>query len=188
MSNEGAEMNTEDIIKEVKKLIKTIIPPSIEITNIELEGPDIAIYTKNIEEFADNNDIVRQLAQGLRRRVAIRPDPSLLIDTEHADSEIRQIIPEEAEITDIYFSPESGEVSIEALSPGLAIGKHGSTLNEIKKRIGWAPKVVRSPPIPSKTIREIRGYLRTVIEERRDFLRKIGRKIYKDISDEDNLV
>ena len=60
-------MNTEDIIKEVKKLIKTIIPPTIEITNIELEGPDIAIYTKNIEEFANNNDIVRQLAQGLRR-------------------------------------------------------------------------------------------------------------------------
>ena len=181
-------MNTEDIIKEVKKLIKTIIPPTIEITNIELEGPDIAIYTKNIEEFADNNDIVRQLAQGLRRRVAIRPDPSLLTDTEKAESDIRQIIPEEAEITDIYFSPDSGEVTIEAISPGLAIGKHGSTLNEIKKRIGWAPKVVRSPPIPSKTIREIRGYLRTVIEERREFLRKIGRKIYKDISDNNNYV
>jgi len=181
-------MNTEDIIKEVKKLIKTIIPPSIEITNIELEGPDIAIYTKNIEEFANNNDIVRQLAQGLRRRVAIRPDPSLLIETERAEIEIREIIPDEAEITDIYFSPDSGEVSIEALSPGLAIGKHGSTLNEIKKRIGWAPKVVRSPPIPSKTIREIRGYLRTVIDERRTFLLKIGRKIYKDISDEENYV
>ena len=181
-------MNTEDILKEVKKLIKTIIPPTIEITNIELEGPDIAIYTKSIEEFAENNDIVRQLAQGLRRRVAIRPDPSLLIDTERAESEIRDIIPTEAEITDIYFAPDSGEVTIEALSPGLAIGKHGSTLNEIKKRIGWAPKVVRSPPIPSKTIREIRGYLRTVIEDRRNFLRKIGRKIYKDISDDDNYV
>jgi KH/beta-lactamase-domain protein len=181
-------MNTEDIIKEVKKLIKTIIPPTIEITNIELEGPDIAIYTKNIEEFANNNDIVRQLAQGLRRRVAIRPDPSLLIETERAEAEIRQIIPAEAEITDIYFSPDSGEVTIEALSPGLAIGKHGSTLNEIKKRIGWAPKVVRGPPIPSKTIKEIRGYLRTIIEDRREFLRKIGRKIYKDISDDDNYV
>ena len=181
-------MNTEDIIKEVKKLIKTIIPPTIEITNIELEGPDIAIYTKNIEEFANNNDIVRQLAQGLRRRVAIRPDPSLLIETERAEAEIRQIIPAEAEITDIYFSPDSGEVTIEALSPGLAIGKHGSTLNEIKKRIGWAPKVVRGPPIPSKTIKEIRGYLRTVIDDRREFLRKIGRKIYKDISDNDNYV
>ena len=181
-------MNTEDILKEVKKLIKTIIPPSIEITNIELEGPDLAIYTKSIEEFADNNDIVKQLAQGLRRRVSIRPDPSLLIDTETAETEIRKIIPEEAQITDIYFTPDSGEVTIESLSPGLAIGKHGSTLNEIKRRIGWAPKVVRSPPIPSKTIREVRGFLRTVIDERRVLLRKIGRKIYKDISDDDNYV
>jgi predicted metal-dependent RNase len=59
LPNEVAKMNTEDIIKDVKKLIKTIVPPTIEITNIELEGPDIAVYTKNIEEFADNNDIVR---------------------------------------------------------------------------------------------------------------------------------
>jgi len=39
---------------------------------VDFEGPVIVIYTKNLEEFAHNNDLVRQLAQSLRRRVAIR--------------------------------------------------------------------------------------------------------------------
>ncbi|MCK5559275.1 MAG: beta-CASP ribonuclease aCPSF1, partial [Thermoplasmata archaeon] len=73
-------MDTESIINEVKRLIKTIVPKRIKITNIDIEGPELVIYTKNIEEFAENNDLVKDLAQGLRRRVAIRPDPGLLID------------------------------------------------------------------------------------------------------------
>ncbi len=181
-------MDTESIINEVKKLIKTIVPKRIKITNIEIEGPELVIYTKNIEEFAENNDLVKDLAQGLRRRVAIRPDPGMLIDIDQAETEIRHIIPEEADITDCFFESETGEVTIEAKAPGLAIGKHGATLNEIKKRIGWAPKVMRSPPIPSKTIREIRGYLRTVMDERRDFLKKIGRRIFREPENDDNYV
>jgi hypothetical protein len=113
----------------------------------------------------------------LRRRVAIRPDPSLLAEMETAEEAIKDIIPDEAEITDIYFKYDTGEVTIEALAPGIAIGKHGVVLNEIKKRIGWAPKVVRTPPIPSKTVGEIRDYLRSVHKERKEFLIRTGHKL-----------
>jgi KH/beta-lactamase-domain protein len=169
-------------------MVKKLLPPKIEVSKIDFEGPIVVIYTKSLEEFADNSEIVKQLAQGLRRRVAIRPDPSLLVDLDQAETEIRHIIPEEAQITDIYFERDTGEVTIEALSPGLAIGKHGSILNEIKKRIGWAPKVVRTPPIPSKTIKEIRNFLRTVDEERKEFLKKVGYRIYRDIPSDENWV
>ncbi|MFP4546389.1 MAG: beta-CASP ribonuclease aCPSF1, partial [Methanomassiliicoccales archaeon] len=63
--------------------------------------------------------------------------------------------------------------------PGMVIGKHGSVLNEIKKEVGWAPKVVRAPPIPSKTVSEIRKYLRTVYNDRKEFLRKVGRRLMR---------
>ena len=66
----------------------------------------VVIYTKNLDEFADNNDIVRQLAQGLRRRVSIRPDPSLLADEKEAEAKIREIIPDDAQVTDIYFEQD----------------------------------------------------------------------------------
>ncbi len=172
-------MGIEKILEDARDAVKKTIPSHIEVTEIDFEGPVIVIYTKNLDEFSNNNDLVRQLAQTLRRRVAIRPDPSTLADIESAEEKIRKIIPEEAKITNIYFEDDTGEVTIEAISPGLVIGKHGAILNEIKKEIGWAAKVVRAPPIPSKTVSDIRNYLRKVQEERKEFLRKVGRKLMR---------
>ncbi len=170
-------MSAETVLNEVSSIVKEIVPAGVEITEIEFEGSVVVIYTKNLEEFADNSDIVRKLAQSLRRRVDIRPDPSLLAETENASEFIKEVVPKEAEISNIYFEHDTGEVTIEAIAPGIAIGKHGSVLNEIKKNIGWAPKVVRSPPIPSKTVGEIRDFLRSVHEERRQFLIQVGHKL-----------
>ncbi|MFQ5909146.1 MAG: beta-CASP ribonuclease aCPSF1 [Thermoplasmata archaeon] len=181
-------MSVERILRDAEKVVRKVVPADVEITKIELEGPVVVIYTKSMEEFAENNDIVRQLAQGMRRRVAIRPDPSLLAEVEEAEGKIREIIPEEAQITNIYFEPENGEVTIEALSPGLVIGKHGTILNKIKKSIGWAPRVVRTPPIASKTVEEIRNYLRKVRDERDDFLKRVGRRLAREIAEGENWV
>jgi KH/beta-lactamase-domain protein len=170
-------MGFEKIVEEARESVRKIIPSHIDITDIDFEGPIVVIYTKDIDEFANNNDLIRQLAQGLRRRVSIRPDPSLLAPPEEAEKKIREIIPAEAQVTNIYFENDTGEVTIEAMSPGLVIGKQGAVLNEIKKQIGWAPKVSRTPPIPSKTVSEIRNYLRHVDEERKVFLRKVGKRL-----------
>jgi len=172
-------MGIEKILEDAREAVKKTIPTNIEVTDIDFEGPVVVIYTKNLEEFAHNNDLVRQLAQSLRRRVAIRPDPKMLAETVDAEERIRKIIPDEAKITNIYFDDDTGEVTIEALSPGLVIGKHGAVLNEIKKEIGWAPKVVRAPPIPSKTVSDIRSYLRKTQEERKEFLRKVGKRLMR---------
>ncbi len=178
-------MGVEQVLEDARETVKKTIPSNVEVTEIDFEGPVIVIYTKNLDEFARNNDLVRQLAQSLRRRVAIRPDPSLLANSEAAEEQIRKIIPEEAKITNIYFEFDTGEVTIEAISPGLVIGKHGAILNEIKKDIGWAPKVVRAAPIPSKTVSEIRNYLRKVQDERKEFLRKVGRRLMRQrVNDE----
>src|SRR5207247_8788653 len=109
----------------------------VAMTHVDFEGPTIVIYTKNMEVFAESNDLVRQSAQQLRRRIVVRPDPSLLASQDDAEKVIREVIPAEAQITGIYFETETGEVTIEALSPGMVIGRHGSVLNEIKKKIGW---------------------------------------------------
>ncbi len=173
-------MSAESVLKEVSATVKEVVPANVEVTEIEFEGSVVVIYTKNLEEFADNNEIVRRLAQSLRRRVDVRPDPSLLADLEVAESFIKEVVPNDAEITNIYFEHDTGEVTIEALAPGIAIGKHGSVLNEIKKNIGWAPKVVRTPPIPSKTVGEIRNFLRSIHEERKEFLIRVGHRLNRE--------
>src|SRR5437867_8756852 len=175
-------MTIEDILNDARSVVKKVVPDHVEITQVDFEGPTIVIYTKNMEVFAESNDLVRQIAQQLRRRIVVRPDPSLLASQDEAEKTIREIIPAEAQITSIYFETDSGEVTIEALSPGLVIGRHGSVLNEIKKKIGWAPKVVRTPPIASKTVEEIRQYLRTVREERASFLKTVGRRLNREVA------
>ena len=82
-------MSNERILDEAKEQIAKIVPSEINVTSIEFEGPVVVIYTKDIEKFASNNDIVRQLAQGLRRRVAIRPDPTMLADPETVEKKIK---------------------------------------------------------------------------------------------------
>ena len=183
-------MRVEDVLDKIRETVKGIVPNTVEITNIEFEGPLLVIYTKQIEEFAENSDIVRNLAQTLRKRIAIRPDPSILMDLDNAKKEIEKIIPKDAGLTDVFFDVDTGEATIEAMAPGLAIGKYGVILNDIKKRIGWAPKVVRTPPIPSKTVKDIRKYMRSkaLVSERNILLRKIGRKIHREIGENENWV
>ena len=136
------------------------------MSDVEFEGALLVIYSTTPEKFATNKDYVRQMAKMLQKRIAVRPDPSVLIDTEEAEKRIKKIIPKDAEITNIYFAPDVGEVTIEAMKPGAAIGKEGAYLNKIRKEINWSPNIIRAPPIPSKTVQEIRGYLRQFVDNK----------------------
>jgi hypothetical protein len=181
-------MSIEDILSDAKSVVKKIVPDHVEITGIDFEGPTIVIYTKNMEVFSDGNELIRQIAQQLRRRITVRPDPSLLVPQDEAEKTIRDTIPPEAQITGVYFDTESGEVTIEALAPGMVIGRHGAVLNDLKRKIGWAPKVVRTPPIPSKTVEEIRQYLRSINDERKQFLKQVGRRLAREVPTGENYV
>ncbi len=180
----------EALIKRIKADVESIVPEGVEITEVDFEGPVVVIKTRSMDEFVYDSNLVRKLAQGLKRRVAIRPHSSLVKDVNEASEIIKEIIPDEAKITDVAFNHDSNEVTIEALSPGLAIGKHGSNLNDIKKRTGWAPLVVRTPPIESKSVKDIRQFLKEpgVTEKRKNFLKKVGRRIFRDIPDDENWV
>jgi KH/beta-lactamase-domain protein len=173
-------MSFDSLIEQTKEALKEVLPDSIEVTDIELEGPHIVIYTKQLDSFLSGGDLLRQVAQRLRRRVLVRSDPAILQEPKEAEAAIRELIPPEAEISALYFEPETGEVAIEAANPGAAIGRQGSVLNELKRRIGWVPTVVRTPPIPSKTVEEVRIHLRNVFDERRTFLKKVGIRIARD--------
>lgn len=177
----------EDILQQTKMAVLEFAP-SITITSIDFEASLIVVYTKDIDFFTDNPNVVKQIAQKIRRRLSIRPDPSILMNEEDAKEIIKKTVPEEAGVTDIYFEPETCEVIIAAEAPGLVIGKEGQFLNEIKKRIKWAPKVVRTPPIPSRIVSEIREYLKENQDQRREFLREVGRKLNRPILNGENWV
>jgi len=181
-------MSFEKSMEEIREVVRKTLPQDIEVTDVDFEASVVVVYVKNFDIFSRNPEIVRQLAQSLHRRVDIRPDTSLLSNPDEAERKIRNIIPDEAQVQDIYFNDETGEVVIEAMNPGTVVGKQGSILNEIKKEIGWAPRVVRAPPIASKTIADIRTYMRTIANERKEFLRKVGRRLSRQLIESENWV
>ncbi len=181
-------MPVDDVLREIKGKVRGVIPPSIDVTDVEFEGALLVIYTKHPDKFAKNEDLVKQLAKMLQKRIVVRPDPSVITDIETAEKKIKNIIPKDAELTNIYFLPEVGEVTIEAVKPGIAIGKQGTLLNEIRKEVNWSPKIIRTPPIQSKTVKEVRGYLRSMSEERKEILRKVGRRLHRGVSEGEKFV
>jgi KH/beta-lactamase-domain protein len=179
-------MTIEDRLRDLKEKIDGIVPAGISVSQVEFEGPELVIYTEDPKKFADQADLIKILARDLRKRIVVRP--TILEEPDRAAGKINEVVPETAGISDLFFDADTGEVLIEAEKPGVVIGKNGSTLREITKSIGWTPKVVRTPPIESTTIKQIRQYLRSVKEERKTFLRAIGRRIHRETTSKDEWV
>ena len=175
-------------LEEMRSEVEQEVPGDITITEVTYEGPELVIYTRDPKKFAQDGDLVRRLASKLRKRITVRPDPSSLAPPESAREEIKRIIPEEAGVADLDFHADTGEVVIEAEKPGMVIGRHGSTLREITQQVGWTPEVVRTPPIESSTVSNVRNFLKQERDERRDILERIGRQLHREEMSDDEWV
>ena len=161
------------IIKEIEKYL-----PEGKISDIAFEGANIVLYTKDKEFFLNNEGIIKNIVDDIKKRVELRPDPAVCLGQEEAEKVIREIIPEEAVLGNIIFDPQRSQVIIEAEKPGLAIGKGGSALREIRNNALWVPLIRRTPAIRSRLIENIRSVLYQNSDYRRDFLNKTGHRIY----------
>jgi len=179
-------MSVEEKLSELKQRIIELLPADVHISGVEFEGPELVLYTEDTQRFVDDGALVRTLAKELKKRISVRPSSNILMEPEKASKVIHEIIPEEGGIKDIYFDMDKAEVIIEAEKPGLVIGTHGATLREVAKIIGWRPNVIRAPPIESSIIKSIRRYLREEGDFRRNFMKKVGRRIYRDKLIEDD--
>lgn len=169
-----------EYLKEVKEIVNSVVPKEAEITSVDLEGPEVAVYTKNPKVFHDNEDYVRAIAQQLKKKVNIRADKSLLVEEKEAKELIMKIVPEDAKISDIQFMEPFSEVVIEALKPGLVIGKGGQTSKEIILRTGWTPHILRSPTSPSEILKGVRHHIVKYASERKKILQEVAKSIYSE--------
>jgi len=178
----------EKQLEEIEATIEREVPTDVTITEVTYEGPELVIYTRDPKRFASDGDLVRQLASKLRKRITVRPDPAVLSKPDEARERVLDVIPDEAGVTDLDFHIDTGEVVIEAEKPGMVIGRHGATLREITQEVGWTPEVVRTPPIESSTVKNVRNFLKQERNERRDILERIGRQIHREEMSDDQWV
>jgi KH/beta-lactamase-domain protein len=168
------EEKTSDLFEKVKESL----PSDANISDIRYEGCEIVLYTKNKDLFVSDNQEIKNLVSTIKKRIILRPDPSICRDVEETKEIIKKIVPKEAGLVDMDFEPEFGSVTIEAEKPGLVIGKGGENLKEIKKQTWWLPIVKRAPVIPSEVVKVLRDLLYKNSEFRKEFLDKVGKHIH----------
>ncbi len=163
-----------DILKDIQKELPKII------SSANFEGANMVLYTDNIDFFKDNEGKIKELVNQFKKRIELRADPKLLKSQEETENIIKEVVPSEAELTNILFDPQRSIVVIEAKRPGLVIGKSGLILREIKEKCFWIPQIQRSPAIDSKITENIRAVLYQNNNTRKRFLNSVGKKIYKE--------
>lgn len=162
---------------DIFKKIKDMLPEEVEFVKAEYEGPDIVVTVKNISILYNNNSIIRNIAISIKKKLVVRSDNESLMDVEKASEKIKAIIPDGAGVSTVRFLPEFSEVYIEAMKPGLVIGKKGVTLKEIAIQTGWVPKVLRIPTMDSDIIKGVRQLIFSESKFRKNFLHTIGKRI-----------
>jgi KH/beta-lactamase-domain protein len=162
----------------VLKKVVGMLPRNAMIVDTLFEGANIVLYSKNKQFVLNSGGSVRKIVNTIKKRVEVRADQSILMPVEQAEKEIKKIIPEEAGLDEVLFDEKRSMVVIEALKPGVVIGRSGSIVQEIQRRTLWSPMIRRSPSIKSDLVKTIRYNLYKHSDYRRKFLHSIGKKIY----------
>ncbi|MBS3163634.1 beta-CASP ribonuclease aCPSF1 [Candidatus Woesearchaeota archaeon] len=166
-----------NILDEITKLLPD--KEKAGISDSYFEGANIVLYTKNKEFFLDNNGLIREIVDKIKKRVELRCDPSIVESEEKSKTVIDKLLPKEAGIGNIIFDPQRSVVIIEVKKPGLAIGKSGDILKEIRKQTLWVPIINRTPALKSTIIENIRTVLYENNDYRKKFLNKTGKRVYE---------
>ncbi|MDI6847225.1 MAG: beta-CASP ribonuclease aCPSF1, partial [Candidatus Bathyarchaeia archaeon] len=171
--------NSERDKIEISQYILEHVPKRAQVTRIEYEGSMLAVYAKKPEILVEQSSVIADIVNVIRKRIVVRPDPSVRLPEKDAERMVREIVAIEAEVTDINFDPSLGEIIIEAKKPGLVIGRNGAVLQEIIRQTKWRPRVLRSPPLRSKIVAHMRHYLHSESKERERILRTVGERIFR---------
>ena len=99
-------MGDEQENKAMLDKIKELIPKEAEVSKVEFEGPDIAVYAKNIQFIYSDEHVIKNISASIKKRLIVRSVASELMDPEAAIAKIIEIVPKEAGIREggIRFS------------------------------------------------------------------------------------
>lgn len=156
------------------------IPKEAKVTKIEYEGPRIALYTNAPRYLMENNELISNLVNIIKKRIVIRTDESIRKSEEDARKILVECIPKDANFQGAFFDTATGEVSIEAKRPWL-LQRDAKEFNhaEITEKIGWKLRIRKATTIPSRTIQTINATLKLTSAERSKQFKQIGDEIFR---------
>ena len=156
------------------------IPKDANVTKIAYEGPRIALYTNKPRFLMENNEIISNLVNQIKKRIVIRTDEKIRKSEEDARKILDSVVPSEAGLEATFFDTATGEVSIEVKRPWLC-QRNAEEFNhaEVTEQTGWKLRVRKSTTKPSNTIKAINYQLKVSSTERAKQLKSVGEEIFR---------
>ena len=160
--------------------ILTSIPKDANVTKIDYEGPRIALYTNKPRFLMENNEIISNLVNQIKKRIVIRTDEKIRKSEEDARKILDSLVPKDAGLEATFFDTAAGEVSIEVKRPWLC-QRNAEEFNhtEVTEQTGWRLRIRKSTTKPSNTIKSINYQLKISSAERAKQLKSVGEEIFR---------
>jgi KH/beta-lactamase-domain protein len=152
------------------------LPHEASLTKIEYEGPCIALYSKNPSYLLQNNQLVLNMVNSIKKRIVIRTDESLRLSQDESIKVIADTIPKEAGVAGTFFDAVLGEAVIFAKKPWTILHEGGDL--DLTEKIGWKVRVRKAPQnmLPIETLYKTLG---DTVSQRIKFYREVGDKIFR---------
>ena len=166
----------ESANQNIMAVILQSLPHEANLTKIEYEGPCIALYSKNPSYLLQNNQLVLNMVNTIKKRIVIRIDESLRLSQDESTNIIRDTVPKESGIAGTFFDAVLGEAVIFARKPWTILREGGDV--DLTEKIGWKVRVRKAPQnmLPIETLYKILG---ETVSQRTKFYREVGDKIFR---------
>jgi uncharacterized protein len=166
----------EPASQNIMAVILQSLPQEASLTKIEYEGPCIALYSKNPGYLLQNNQLVLNMVNTIKKRIVIRTDESIRLSQDESSKVIADTIPKEADVNGTFFDAVLGEAVIFAKKPWLIV-REGKDL-DLTEKIGWRVRVRKAPQnmLPIETLYKT---LAEKASQRIKFYREVGDKIFR---------
>jgi len=161
-------------------IILKSIPKDANVTKIAYEGPRIALYTNKPRFLMENNEIISNLVNVIKKRIVVRTDEKIRKSEEDARKILDDAVPADAGLEATFFDTATGEVSIEVKRPWLC-QRDATEFNhaEVTENTGWKLRIKKATTKPSNTIKTINYQLKVSSAERAKQLTTIGDEIFR---------
>ena len=166
--------------QNIMATILTSIPKDANVTKIDYEGPRISLYTDKPRFLMENNEIISNLVNQIKKRIVIRTDEKIRKSEEDARKILDSLVPKDAGLEATFFDTTTGEVSIEVKRPWLCQRKAEEFNHvDVTEQTGWRLRIRKSTTKPSNTIKTINYQLKISSSERAKQLKSVGEEIFR---------
>lgn len=165
--------------QDIMSTILQNIPKESNVIKIDYEGPKIALYTNSPKYLLENNEIISNLVNIIKKRIIIRTDESIRKLEEEAKQIITNNVPKDANLQGMFFDNAIGEVSIEVKRPWLLHKNTQFNISEITEKCGWRLRIRKAATKTSAIIQTINYNMKISSSDRSKQLKQIGEKIFR---------